>query len=85
MSIEELRLKYAENPFMLNKLEGYLQRLPVLLQSVEEEHVKKVAYQQEMNTKRDAFIKDFFSTYSFYYLSSTETYIQKSEEWKTVH
>lgn len=85
MSVDELRLKYAENPFMLNKLEGYLQRLPMLLQSVEEEHVKKVAYQQEMNTKRDAFIKDFFSTYSFYYLSSTETYIQKSEEWKTVH
>ncbi len=84
MSIDDLRMKYAENPFMLNKLEGYLQRLPVFLQSVEEEHVKKVAYQNEMNTKKDAFIKDFFSVYSFYYMSSTETYLQKTEEWKPV-
>jgi len=84
MNIDELRMKYAENPFMLTKLEGYLQRLPVWLQSVEEEHVKKVTHQQEMNTKKETFIKDFLSGYSFYYMSSTETYIQKTEDWKPV-
>jgi len=85
MNIDELRLKYANHPFILSKLEGYLQRLPVYLQTVEEEHVKKVAYQTEMAAKKDAFIKDFFSEYAFYYLSSTETFLQKTEEWKTVN
>ena len=85
MSIDELRLKYANDPYMLNKLEGYLQRLPLLMQSIEEEHVKKAAHQQEMNTKKDTFIKEFFTQYAFYYISSTETYIQKTEEWKTVN
>ena len=85
MSIDDLRIKYANNPFMLSKLEGYLQRLPSYLQTVEEEHLKKVAYQTEMTTKKDAFVKDFFSYYSFYYISSTETFLQKTEEWITVN
>jgi hypothetical protein len=84
MSIEELRIKYATNPFMLNKLEGYLQRLPVFLQTVEEDHLRKMEYQKEMSIKKETFMKDFFSFYSFYYISSTETYIQKTEDWKTV-
>ena len=85
MSIDELRFKYANDTFMLGKLEGYLQRLPMYLQTVEEEHIKKMAHQKEMAAKKETFIKNFFAFYSFYYISSTETFIQKAEDWKTVH
>ena len=77
MSLDELRVKYKDNEFMLNKLDTYLARLPVVMQTIEEDHQKKTVQRQEVQNKKDSFILDFLKQHSFYYISSSETYIQK--------
>ena len=84
MSIEELKLKYRENEFMLNKLDTYIARLPLLMQSIEEDHVKKASLRHETQQKKDEFVLEFLKTHSFYYISSSETYIRRLNDWKIV-
>ena len=82
--MEELRLKYKDNEFMLNKLETYVARLPLLMQSIEDDHQKKTTQRIEVQHKKDIFILDFLKQYSFYYISSSETYIQKKDTWSII-
>lgn len=81
MNVDELRTKYKDNEFMLNKLDTYVSRLPLLMQSIEEEHQKKTTQRLEVQQKKDMFILDFLKQYSFYYISSSETYLQKQDTW----
>ena len=85
MSIDELREKYKDNEFILNKLETYLSKLPMLMQTIEEDHQKKTVQRQEVQNKKESFILDFLKQHSFYYIPSSETYIQKYEHaWKII-
>lgn len=84
MSLDELRLKYKDNEFMLNKLETYVSRLPMVMQSIEEDHQKKTVQRQEVQNKKESFILDFLKQHSFYYISSSETYIQKIDSTWTI-
>ena len=79
MSIDELRDKYKDNEFILNKLEVYLSKLPMMMQTIEDDHQKKTVQRQEVQNKKESFILDFLKQHLFYYISSSETYIQKYE------
>lgn len=83
--VEELRLKYKDNEFMLAKLDHYIERLPLWMQSVEEDHIKKVSEKHELQQKRDEFVIEFFKRYEFYYIVSSDTYVQRiDQEWRIV-
>jgi hypothetical protein len=51
---------------MLNKLETYVSRLPMVMQSIEEDHQKKTVQRQEVQNKKESFILDFLKQHSFY-------------------
>jgi hypothetical protein len=74
--IESLREKYKGNDFMTQKLEQYLQRLPILLQAIEDEHIRRETKKQEISILQDQFIQEFMNQFSFFYIPQTELFIE---------
>jgi hypothetical protein len=76
--IDELREKYATHEFMKQKLENYIQHLPFLMKTIEEDYHKKQLLKHEINQQRDEFVEDFLNTYPFFYISQTELFIDNA-------
>jgi hypothetical protein len=76
MNIDELREKYATHEYMKQKLENYLQHLPVLMKTIEEGYHKKQLLKKEINQQKEEFIEEFMSAYSFFYIPQTELYVE---------
>jgi hypothetical protein len=75
-TIEQLLEKYKTNPYMYDKLTQYIEHLPMLMESIEDHHNKKLVVLQELNTKKDNFIQDFLNKCSVFYIPQTELYIE---------
>jgi hypothetical protein len=77
MNIDELREKYATHEFMKQKLENYLQHLPVLMKTIEDDYTKKQTIKKEMNQQKEDFIEEFLSTYSYFYIPQSELFVDQ--------
>ena len=64
--VESLREKYKGNDFMTQKLEQYLQKLPILMQTIEDEHIQRETKKQEASILQDQFIEDFLIENHFF-------------------
>lgn len=74
--IESLREKYKGNDFMMQKLENFISQLPMLMQTIEEDHLRKEAKKQELCILRDEFIHEFMQMFHFFYIPQTELFIE---------
>jgi hypothetical protein len=82
--IDELREKYATHEFMKQKLENYIQHLPVLMKTIEEDYHKKQTIKKEMNQQKEDFIEEFLSTYYFFYIQQTELFVEHLETYSII-
>ncbi len=77
MSIDELREKYANHEYMKQKLENYINNLPVLMKTIEEDYRKKEEKKQQLVKMREGFICEFTKTYPFFYIPQTDLFVEK--------
>ncbi len=77
MDLDELRKKYENNEYMMQKLNDYLKHLPLLMDTIEKEYVQKCERKKQLHKQKEDFIETFITTKSLYYISSTEQYIEK--------
>ena len=67
--------KYKSNPYMTHKLEQYVQQIPMVMKTIEDDYIKKCKRQQELREIKDMFLFLFMSTHSYYYIPQTEIYV----------
>ena len=76
---EELRKKYENNEYMLQKLNDYLKHLPILMETLEKEYIQKCERKKQLCQQKEEFIESFMNTNALFYISSTEQYIEKKQ------
>ena len=76
-TVDALREKYATNEFMRQKLENYLNHLPELMKTIEDNYCKKEEKKKILHGERDTFIHEFTRIYSFFYIPQTDTYVNQ--------
>ena len=74
-TIERLREKYAENSYILARLEAYVQNLPSMLEAVEVEYTAKLIKRGENSAKKTKFVQDFLALHQYYYVPQTDQYV----------
>lgn len=82
--MEELREKYKDHPYMRQKLEEYILHLPRLMQTVEDEYIRKQQKRKEHAIKCEEFKQGFLSKFSFFYIPQTEIYIEYTDHFHRV-
>ena len=73
--ISTLREKYATDEYMSQKLENYLNHLPVLMKTIEETQQERETKRAAMRTAQDIFITHFTQTHPYFYIPQTELYL----------
>jgi hypothetical protein len=74
-TIESLREKYRGNPYMLTRLDQYLQHLPALLETTAAEYSAKLIKRSENSAKKTKFVQEFLALHQYYYVAQTDQYI----------
>jgi len=74
--VSELIEKYKNNPYMHDKLNHYLLHLPILMQSIEDHHIKKTLQLQDLSDKKEKYIQHFLSNHAIFYIPQTELFIE---------
>ena len=69
--ISSLRTKYATDEYMTQKLEQYLNHLPVLMKTIEETQQERETKRVAMRTARDAFVTNFTQSCPYFYIPQT--------------
>ena len=73
--VSSLREKYATNEYMSQKLEAYLNHLPVLMKTIEDTQHELETKRIALKTARTLFISQFTQSHPFYYIPQTELYL----------
>lgn len=73
--ISSLRNKYATDEYMTQKLEQYLNHLPVLMKTIEETQQERELKRTEMRNARDVFVSNFTQSHPYFYIPQTELYL----------
>jgi hypothetical protein len=74
--IQQMHIKYKDNPYILQKLHQYIENIPDLLKNLELEYSKRNAKKDEQIKQTSLFVKYFFQHHEYYYISSTEFFIE---------
>jgi hypothetical protein len=73
--IASLRTKYATDEYMTQKLEQYLNHLPVLMKTIEETQQEREVKRIALRNARDVFVSNFTHSNPYYYIPQTELYL----------
>ena len=84
MLIQQMKQKYKDNPYVLQKLNQYIEHIPDYLKNVELEYTKRSAKKDEQQKQTTLFVQYFFQHNEYYYISSTEFFIQYSNKQYTL-
>tara|TARA_A100001015_G_C15031798_1_gene733739 strand:+ start:356 stop:1816 length:1461 start_codon:yes stop_codon:yes gene_type:complete len=76
MLLQQMKQKYKDNPYVLQKLNQYLEHIPDYLKNVELEYTKRSAKKDEQQKQTTLFVQYFFQHNEYYYISSTEFFIE---------
>jgi len=71
-----MHIKYKDNPYILQKLHQYIEHIPEYLKNLELEYTKRSAKKDEQIKQTSLFVKYFFQHHEYYYISSTEFFIE---------
>lgn len=75
--VEDLYIKYEDDPYMINKLNNYIHRqLSNNMQNIKNEHDERVNRIQEMNIEQDEFIHRFIENNRYYYSNLSELFFK---------
>ena len=73
--IDEIYEKYAENEYMLTKIDNYIcQQLPSIFNNIEEIHIERTTRIRSLSTEQDNFIQYFLNNNQYFYVPTTELF-----------
>tara|TARA_X000001036_G_C20687562_1_gene808248 strand:- start:3058 stop:4521 length:1464 start_codon:yes stop_codon:yes gene_type:complete len=78
--IQQMKQKYKDNPYILQKLHQYLEHIPDYLKNVEIDYTKRNAKKDEQLKQTTLFVEYFFQYNEYYYISSTEFFIEYKDK-----
>lgn len=73
--VKNLFDKYKSNTYMKNKLENYINNLPVILDNIESDYEKRTINKEILNKNKETFITEFLEENIFLYIPQTEIFI----------
>jgi hypothetical protein len=74
--INELNLKYKDNPYMIQRLETHLINLPNILEQENKRYDERVSRFNELTLEQDNFHKVFLSKHQYYYMPYNNIYYE---------
>lgn len=74
--LNELKIKYKDNPYMLSRLSSFLNNLPNMLECENKKHEERVSRINELTTEQDNFFKVFLSKNQYYYMAYNNLYYE---------
>jgi hypothetical protein len=69
--LSDLFLQYKDNPYGINKINGYVSNLPNFLQKAIKEKDEKDKRRENLRIERDIFTTKFLQSHNYYYSSNT--------------
>jgi hypothetical protein len=74
--INELNVKYKDNPYMLQRLETHLFNLPNTLEQENKKYDERVSRFNELTLEQDNFYKVFLSKHQYFYMPYNSIYYE---------
>lgn len=74
--INELNIKYKDNPYMLQRLETHIFNLPNLLEQENKKYDERVTRFNELTLEQDNFHKVFLSKHQYFYMPYNSIYYE---------
>ena len=74
--IDELKLKYIDNPYMIQRLETHLTNLPNMLENEHKRYDERVSRFNELTLEHDNFHKVFLSKHQYFYMPYNNIYYE---------
>ena len=74
--INELNIKYKDNPYMLQRLETHLFNLPNTLEQENKKYDERVSRFNELTLEQDNFYKVFLSKHQYFYMPYNSIYYE---------
>ena len=74
--INELNIRYKNNPYMLQRLETHIFNLPNTLEQEHKKHDERVTRFNELTTEQDNFYKVFLSKHQYFYMPYNSIYYE---------
>lgn len=74
--ISELKIKYNDNPYMIQRLETHLLDLPDILDRENKKYDERVSRFNELTNEQDNFYKVFLSKHQYYYMPYNSIYYE---------
>ena len=74
--INELKIKYNDNPYMIQRLETHLLDLPDILDREHKKYDERVSRFNELTFEQDNFYKVFLSKHQYYYMPYNSIYYE---------
>jgi translation initiation factor 2 beta subunit (eIF-2beta)/eIF-5 len=74
--INELNIKYKNNPYMLQRLENHIFNLPNILEQENKKYDERVSRFNELTLEQDNFYKVFLSKHQYFYMPYNSIYYE---------
>ena len=71
-SLSNLHELYKNDEYIIQKLHGYVcNQLPMILQNIKEQQIKRKARFEEMTNEQDEFVQGFMNNNQYFYVQNT--------------
>ena len=74
--LNELRIKYKDNPYILSRLSTFLNNLPTTLECENKKYEERMQRTSELKIEQENFFKVFLSKYKYYYMGYNNLYYE---------
>ena len=75
-TIDQMYEKYKDDPYMLSKINHYIQnQLPLLLENIKNTRQQNVQRIEELSLEQEQFIQSFLNRNHYFYISTTEKFV----------
>jgi len=76
ITIEHMYQKYQDDPYMISKINHYLQKqLPILLENTRNTRQQNIQRIEDLSLEQEQFIQSFLHRNHYFYVSSTEKFV----------
>ena len=76
ITIDEMYQKYQDDPYMILKINHYLQKqLPILLENTRNTRQQNIQRIEDLSLEQEQFIQSFLHRNHYFYISSTEKFV----------
>lgn len=76
ISIDHMYDKYQEDPYMISKINHYLQKqLPIILENTKNTREQNIQRMEDLSLEQEQFIQSFLHRNNYFYVSTTEKFV----------